>query len=295
MSRCARWWVFLRDRFGAGSALMAAAFFAGNALLAARLTGATPDVTAWVAGSAATVLVFLRLRIFDDLKDAACDRRAHPDRPLASGAVSSREAKRAAIVVAAVELAAVAAVGPSAIVAWTGVLAYSLLMLREFFIGPWLRPRMELYAFAHTLVAAWIGLLCAAVATARHPWELPAPVLLAAVLNWATFNVFELARKSRAPEEEDPRSPSYSARLRPSGAAALALSQALLACAAAAWILGARGAAAAGVLGAGAAIVAGVYAWRPSRARLYRAGMTAFQAAIYALLALAPAARGGTT
>ena len=295
MTSFRRWRDYVGSRFGAGSAGLGAAFFLGNALLAAGLTGSWPEPATVAAGAIATILIFLRLRIFDDLKDAARDRREHPERPLASGEMTAREARVGAVVVAGCEMAAVAEAGPSAVLAWGLVAAYSLLMLREFFLGRWLRPRMELYAFAHTLIAAWLGWLAAAVATGRAPWELPGPVLFAGLLNWTTFNVFELARKSRAPEEERPRSPSYSRRLRPAGAAGLALSQALVACAAAAWLLGARGAAGAALLGGAAAVLAAAYASRPSRARLYRAGMTVFQVAIYALLALTAAAQGGTS
>ncbi len=294
-----RWRIFLRERFPLVRHLtMASAFFAGNALLACRLTGTVLTWKTGAAGVLATVLIFLRLRIFDEIKDAATDRSEHGDRPLAQGLITLSEARGTAAGIAVLELAAALVAGPKAAVAWLPVLGYSLLMYREFFVGSWMRPKMELYAITHTLVAGWIGLFIAtAAAGSCWIWELPAVLWVFMAGNWLVFNVFEFARKSWAPEEERPGIASYSGRWKPAGAAILTLSQGIPAAGLAAGVLGfpLLPTAAFGALTALAFLAAACYAARPSRgfAKLFRGGMSFFILAFYLLLAALSAFRGG--
>jgi len=226
----ARWWTFVRERFEPlGHVLMAGAFFAGNAGAARLLLGSDLTVRPAVCASLGVLLTFLRLRIFDEIKDHLTDREAHPDRPLARGLISPTEGRGVAAALAVLEAALALCCGLPALVAWAGVLVYSLLMYREFFIADWLRPKMELYAVAHTLVAGWMGIFVATAVSGRHLWELPAGLWGFILVNWAAFNVFEFARKTWGSDEERPGVESYSRRLRPVGAAVLSMSQVVMA------------------------------------------------------------------
>jgi 4-hydroxybenzoate polyprenyltransferase len=278
---------------------MVGTFFAANALLAARLVHHTPAIDHLLAAFAATLLVFFRLRIFDDIKDASRDRSEHPERPLACGLISLDEAKQAAAVSASAELAFALLAGFPVVVAWLFVFGYSLLMYREFFIGPWLRPKMELYAASHTLVAGWLGLFAAIAATSRWPWDLPHSVWILVGLNWAVFNLFEFARKSWGQDEERPGVPSYSNRWTPAGAAVLALSQAFAAAAAAAFLLRASlhsavALGASSVLAAIGLAASLAYVMKPfhQRARIYRSTMTFFILGLYSILVLFAVQKG---
>jgi len=288
-----RWATFVAERFPLGSHLaMAGAFFAGNAAAAVELAGAELRPLPAVLGALATLLIFLRLRIFDEIKDCRTDRDAHPERPLARGLISPREAWRVALLLVGAELLLALGCGLPAAAAWGAVFGFSLLMFREFFIGAWLRPKMELYALAHTLVAGWMGLLVVAAVAGRFPWELPVRAWIFLVANWAVFNVFEFARKTWAPEEERAGVESYSSRLRPAGAAALAMGQVLPAVAFAWPLLAGNAGRAAGLwaaalMAAVPAIAALLYVHSPVRAcaRLYRGAMTLFIVGYYATLA----------
>jgi 4-hydroxybenzoate polyprenyltransferase len=278
---------------------MVGAFFAANALLAVRLAQHTAPIDHLLCAFAVTLLVFFRLRIFDEIKDASRDRSEHPERPLARGLISLDEAKQATAVSASAELAFALHAGPPAAVAWLFVSGYSLLMYREFFIGSWLRPKMELYATSHTLVAGWIGLFVVIAATSRWPWDLPNAVWVLVGLNWAIFNLFEFARKSWGQDEERSGIPSYSNRWTPAGAAALALSQAFAAAIASAILLRAslHSAMAVGASSVLAAIVLAasiVYVMKPfqQRARIYRSTMTFFILGIYSILVLFAVQKG---
>ena len=209
-----RWHTFVTERFSPLAHLvMVSAFFAGNAVIVPCAASGAQVAYAAVA----TFLGFLRLRIFDDIKDDAGDAAA--DRPLAQ--IGLTEAKLVAAGVGLTECALASACGMAAVVAWLVLCVFSLLMYWEFFIGTWLRPKMTLYAAAHTIVAVLFGLFVMSALTGREPWELEGPALLFALSNWFVFNVYEFARKALGREDEEPGVASYSARLGPCGAAAV--------------------------------------------------------------------------
>lgn len=229
----ARWGAFTAERFPPLSHLtMGTAFFAGNTAAAIVLAGARPRAVATACAVMVTLRIFFRLRVFDEIKDSKTDRSVHPDRPLARGLISPAEAKRVAFLVALVEMILALVCGLPAFVAWMAVFAFSLLMFREFFVGQWLRPKMELYALTHTLVAGWMGLFVAAAISDLPLWRLPRGLWGFALANWAVFNVFEFARKTWAPEEETAGVESYSNRLGRAGAALLTMGQVAVAAAA---------------------------------------------------------------
>jgi hypothetical protein len=208
-----RWWAFVRERFPLASCVpMALAFGVANAL---ALAPVAPSFA--LAVCVLALAFFLRLRVLDELKDLGLDRVVHPERPLARGLIAPAEARRAVRALLCVEAAAATLGGWPLLAGWLPAAAYSLLMAREFFVGAWLRPRVELYAVTHTAVAALLG---SGIAAAAAEGAAGADALAAlGCANWMAFNVFELARKVLAPSEERPGVDSYSGRLGPGGAA----------------------------------------------------------------------------
>jgi 4-hydroxybenzoate polyprenyltransferase len=175
------------------------------------------------------VSFFFRLRVFDEVKDLETDRLLNPRRPLARGLISVPEAKAVALWLLVPEGTLAFSLDALAGAVWAISAAYSLLMYREFFAGPWLRPRMELYAVVHTFVA---GLMSATVYSSVAPqlgWRAPWRLACFALASWAVFNVYEFARKTFAVAEERSGVESYSSRRGFWGAAALIVSQAALA------------------------------------------------------------------
>src|SRR5262245_2780781 len=138
---------------------MVAVFALGNVALVEGVPGAHPVSLARLAAVwAIGMLFFFRLRCFDEIKDYDVDRRHNPDRPLARGLVTHRQLFRAIAVALVLEWALAAALFGVHGVGLLGIAqAYSLLMYREFFIGPWLRPRLTTYAVTHTFSAALLG------------------------------------------------------------------------------------------------------------------------------------------
>jgi hypothetical protein len=217
-------WQFCRERFPLSSHVpMVAVFAFGNVALVGGGAGAPARFAAvWAVG----LLFFFRLRCFDEIKDYDVDRRHNPGRPLARGLVTHRQLGIAIATALALEIALAAWLFGATGVAVLGIAqGYSLLMYREFFVGPWLRPRLTTYAVTHTLSAALLGAALGMLHARVDPRALEPRVLAALLCNWCLFNLFEFARKTRAPTEERPEVDSYSRRFGVAGAVLLAFSQ----------------------------------------------------------------------
>jgi len=273
------------ERFPPGSYLpLAFVFVLGNGGVAAAATGTGRPWLGFAIAGVMSLLFFFRLRCFDEIKDYELDLVINPTRPLPRGAVSIPAVKRAFLIIAAVELAIAAALGPRVLATHTIALAYSFLMYREFFIGPRIRPHLTTYAVTHTFVSVLLGYSVASVVTGLALWELPWALLAFGLVNWCLFNLFEFARKTYAREEERVDVDSYSRIFRPAGGALLSASQVAAALAVLAWLseLGWQ-AVAAGLL----AVPLLAYAVRPTvaTAKTFRGVTGVYLIACYALLA----------
>lgn len=225
MAFLSRWWQFLKERHEPfGITLMVSAFFAASALMAYQPgVHAPPCWKRLTAGFVVVWLIFLHMRLFDEVKDYHFDREHNPERPLARGLISVGEFSAMTLVCLLTELTL------SGIMAWPMlpacimVIWFTLMMRMEFFIGDWLRPQLELYAITHTFSAAMISLLIHTVICFSDAAQADRSTLLFALGNWFVFNVFEFGRKTFGAEEEREGVDSYSARLRPWGAVLLLL------------------------------------------------------------------------
>jgi acyl-CoA synthetase (AMP-forming)/AMP-acid ligase II len=206
-----------------GTTLMVAADgFATLALIGEPLSW--PLVGRMALMAALFWLVFFHLRVFDEHKDWAVDRVAYPERVLSRGWVTLGQLRVAAGVAIAAELALAVVAGP-VVVAWTLVLlGYTWLMLKEFFVGEWLKRHMVLYGISHMAIislmslaayAALLAVLPGAVGRLWHP-----SLLLFAAMNFCMVYSLEVARKIRVPSQERPHADTYSKRLGIPGALA---------------------------------------------------------------------------
>jgi len=217
-----RWWRFIRERFEPLShLLMIGCFYSANiALLKAIVFSTEPlEFFKLAIGLAVTVLFFFHLRLFDEIKDYATDQEVNRDRPLPRGLIRMSEFKAVLWSVLVLELVLTSLLGWHITAAFLIPWFYSILMYREFFIGGWLRPKMEAYAISHTFVSALLALFFASLVGNVPVAFLPIAVIWVALNNWMIFNTFEFARKTFGRDEERSHVESYSKRWRPVGAA----------------------------------------------------------------------------
>lgn len=229
------WWIFLSERFAPATHVpMIASFTLANAslglvlLASPELNRNAPALERLPLAFVVAVAFFLRLRIFDEIKDHATDVVVNPDRPLARGLIRIPEAKRVILGLCVFELLALCLLAPVLALSHLLAMGYSFVMYREFFIGEHLRPHLTTYAVLHTFVSVLSAGTVVSVVTGLPFWGFSPSMWLLLMLNWGYFNLFEFARKTFAPTEERPHVESYSKIFTVPGAVALSLSQAIL-------------------------------------------------------------------
>lgn len=225
MAFISRWWQFLRERHQPfGITLMVSAFFAACAFVAYQPGVHTPpDSARLLLGFAVVWLVFLHMRLFDEVKDYQFDKEHNPTRPLARGLIGVDEFSAMTLVCLLTELTLSGFMNWPMLPAFVMVLCFTLMMRMEFFVGDWMRPKLELYATTHTFSAAMISILIHTVVCYSDVAAADKATLVFALGNWFVFNVFEFGRKTFAIAEERDGVDSYSARLTPMGAVILLL------------------------------------------------------------------------
>jgi len=100
----------------------------------------------------------------------------------------------------------------SATISWLIMFGYLCLMGVEFFCGEWLEKRLTLYAFSHMMIMPLIVLWLANIATPSGDISnvLTPSLYLMMLLAFVSGFCFEIARKTRGPEEERETIDSYS-------------------------------------------------------------------------------------
>lgn len=109
-----------------------------------------------LAGFLGALLFIIRLRLYDDVKDADTDRVENPTRPIPRGLVSVRELDLTACVVLVAEGLLMSMVGSLTFWFWAIAAAWSVLMRVEFGVPKWLNRHVAIYAISHMVVMGLI-------------------------------------------------------------------------------------------------------------------------------------------
>lgn len=201
-----RFRAYLAERFPLlANGVLIVSYYSSNQFLAKVL--AEPDAPVVynlhsLSGAVTLLCFFFHLRVFDEHKDYEDDCRHYPDRVLQRGLVTLRHLRVLGGGAIALELLLAAQRGAAAFVAWTLAFAFSLLMLKEFFVGAWLKRHFLIYATTHMLIMPLLALMVYSFSTGRYPWQAPGWFWLYSFVGFfVTFN-WEVSRKIRAPEQE---------------------------------------------------------------------------------------------
>lgn len=179
-----------------------------------------------IVALAVMISAFLRLRLFDEIKDYDVDLKINPNRPLARGVISIEQVRVLISILILFEILVISIfVGLSALLIHIVALAFSMLMFEEFFIGRWIRPHLTTYAITHTFVSVLLGVSAAFLMSGQNQIIFSKEDFIFFLGNWFYFNLFEFARKSFSKDEERPGVDTYSSLFKPSGAGLLSLSQ----------------------------------------------------------------------
>jgi 4-hydroxybenzoate polyprenyltransferase len=207
---CGRLRIYLAEMFPISRHLPMAVILAGSWLgLLGHLHGQwlEPLSMPVVGGAGSLFAILLALRLMDEFKDVDVDRALFAHRPVPSGRVQLADLAFTLRLVIGLFMVAHVLLLPGILWMATLLLGYALLMYRFFFVPQLLRRYLLLALVTHNPVVPVLLLYlvvlfadAAGMALTEIAWV---PVLLLGAMYWLLLLSWELARKIRAPEDED--------------------------------------------------------------------------------------------
>jgi hypothetical protein len=200
-----RLWTYQKERFPLLMYTPMVFVFTASAAYYSRFARGAPGfvpVGTYLIGALTALVFFAWLRILDEHKDAAVDRRYRPELPVPRGLVTLRELRAAGLLLLMPALLLNLFLSPALLGAIALVAGYAALMTREFFVAEWLRRHPAAYLLSHMGIMPLIDLY-----TTGLDWlamaVTPAPALgLFLAVTYLNGVVIELGRKIRVPEQE---------------------------------------------------------------------------------------------
>ncbi len=200
-----RFWTYQRERFPLAVylPLIAVATLCG-ALYSRHARGGAgmPDLAVLGVGVATVLAFFFLLRVLDEHKDAALDRRYRPELPVPRGLITLAELRAIGGTLLALVLLGNALLAPPLLWICLAIAGWAVLMTREFFVPEWLRAHPAAYLLSHMLImplifgyVTAIDWLLAGASPSPYLWAFLAVAFLNGI-------VVEVGRKVRAPEAE---------------------------------------------------------------------------------------------
>lgn len=201
-----RYFAYLKERFPLlNHGILILSYYSSNQFLAQVLENSGSGVhynLNSLGGAIVILCMFYHLRVFDEHKDYDDDVKFYPERILSKGIISLKELKITGAAAIALELVISFFLGLPAFIAVVLTILFSLLMLKEFFVGEWLRKNFFIYAISHMLIMPMFALVIFSITTGKFFFEAdPLFYLYSFVGFFVTFN-WEVSRKIRAPEDE---------------------------------------------------------------------------------------------
>lgn len=217
--------LYLDERFPLVThGVVVSTFVLANYFLAERLLHQGPAQFGWsaVASLFVVLLTFFLLRIFDEFKDYHKDVVAHPDRLVSRGVMPLDELKTMGWTVTLVLASLTLLQGPRVFATYLFVITFAFLMFKEFFVGEWLGKHLFVYAVSHQVITPLLCLYVYSIAAFQSTGAWHETFALQLLMGAGTGLGWELARKIRMPEDEQPLVDTYSRDLGPFRSSALA-------------------------------------------------------------------------
>lgn len=207
-----RLYIYTNERFPLASHGAAILIFFLSAYLIAQALSSSSVRVSWeaVAGFVTLLLVFFRIRIMDEFKDAREDAQYHPERPVPRGLITLGELRIVGIAAAVVEIGLNLWMGMPALLAYLAVLLFTFLMYREFFLGNWLRKNPALYAASHMVIVPLLASYVYALQAFRNAVVIQPVFGFYLALSFAVGLLLEIATKIVPPQKQREGMDTYS-------------------------------------------------------------------------------------
>jgi 4-hydroxybenzoate polyprenyltransferase len=201
-----RWWIYQRERFplfayGALIAVFSLSAVSYSSL--ARGHNAWPSLDVFLTAFVIAYIFFVQLRIADEFKDIDDDTRFRPYRAVPRGLVSLRELGWIGYAGLPVQIALAFRLRTELLTPLAFALFYLHLRNKEFYVRNWLKAHPFTYMWSHLLILP--AILFYAMACDWLGAGAARPAGLGWFLSVSFFNgaAYEIARKSRAPQDEE--------------------------------------------------------------------------------------------
>lgn len=201
-----RVFIYQKERFPLIGHGLLVASFSFSAIAYSRICrGAEGFVSlkTYLVGIATTVTLFFLVRVFDEFKDQEEDALYRKQLPVPRGLVTLGELAKLGIVAALFQILINAWFFPKMLLIYLVVMAYLLLMSREFFISSWLKKHPFWYVVSHMMIVPLIDVYASGLDWLLEDASAPTGLLFFFGVSFMNGIVLEIGRKIRVPEKEE--------------------------------------------------------------------------------------------
>jgi 4-hydroxybenzoate polyprenyltransferase len=211
-----RIYIYQKERFPIlGHGLLVAAF-SFSAIAYSRICRGAEGFVSWkifLMGIFITISLFMLVRIFDEFKDAEDDAKYRRELAVPRGLVSFSELRSIAIVIVVLQVALNLFFFPKMLIIYFIVIAYLLLMGKEFFVTDWLKKRQFWYVTSHMFIIPLIDIYASGLDWLLAGVSPSKGLLFFFAVSYMNGIVLEIGRKIRIPKKESEGVLTYTAML----------------------------------------------------------------------------------
>ena len=211
-----RFFIYQKERFPLIGHGLLVASFTFSAIAYSRICRGAEGFVSWqtyLLGIFITITLFLLVRIFDEFKDAEDDARYRGELPVPRGLIKFSELKTMGIVLFVLQVLVNIIFFPKMLIIYFSIIAYLLLMGKEFFVADWLKKHQFWYVTSHMFIIPFIDIYASGLDWLLEGAKPPTGLLFFFAVSYMNGIVLEVGRKIRTPENESEGVLTYSSML----------------------------------------------------------------------------------
>lgn len=211
-----RFFIYQKERFPLIGHGLLVASFTFSAIAYSRICRGAQGYVSWqtyLLGIFITVSLFLLVRIFDEFKDAEDDAKYRGELPVPRGLVKLSELKNIGIVIFILQMLVNILFFPKMLIIYFAIIAYLLLMGKEFFVADWLKKHQFWYVTSHMFIIPFIDVYASGLDWLLEGAKPPIGLLFFFAVSYMNGIVLEVGRKIRTQDNESEGVLTYSSML----------------------------------------------------------------------------------
>lgn len=211
-----RFFIYQKERFPILGHGLLVASFTFSAIAYSRICRGVEGFVSWqiyLLGIFVTISLFLLVRIFDEFKDAEDDARYRKELPVPRGLIKFSELRNMGTVLFVLQVLVNIIFFPKMLIIYFSIIAYLLLMGKEFFVADWLKKHQFWYVTSHMFIIPFIDIYASGLDWLLAGAKPPTGLLFFFAVSYMNGIVLEVGRKIRTAENESEGVLTYSSML----------------------------------------------------------------------------------